>query len=287
MQHSVFLPSYFHQAILVTSIALLTYIGISPANAGPPLVTDDTGIVPLNEWQFILSAQGESRPGRAESGMVEAVPEKSGSLPAIEVTYGFFENMNLTGVVTRQYLESPGESRKTGFGNAQLNYKWLFYDNDVNASEGVTLAISPVYSFPLTRTSRIRGLAEDVRALSMPVIGSLVKGRWEFVAQASYDTASGEGSVDGLGYGVFAVFNQTDNLQLMAEIYGAELSGDGFVDAGVNYDSGFTNWRLGALWEMGKGYSLLAAIGGPINSDLPDDLKLDYDFFLGLQLDTE
>jgi len=272
----LFFSRIFHQATLAASIIVLISNSISPVNAGPPLVTDDTGIVPLNEWQFILSAQGESRPAT-----------ESGALPAIEVTYGFFKDMNLTGVVPRQYVEDRGEPSKTDFGNAQINYKWLFYDNDVNDSEGLTLAISPIYSFPLTKTSRIRGLAEDTRVLSMPVIASVVRGRWEFVGQLAYDVASGDGSVDGLGYGVFAVYNQTDSLQLMAEIYGAELSGDGFVDAGLSYDEGFTNWRLGALWMMGKGYSLLAAFGGDIDSDLPKDQKLDYDFFLGLQYDTE
>ncbi len=34
-------------------------------------------------------------------------------------------------------------------------------------------------------------------------------------------------------------------------------------------------------------FSLLAAYGGPIESDLPNDERLDYDFFLGLQYDTE
>jgi hypothetical protein len=265
----------FNLMLAATAIMLLAG-NIESAHAGPPLVTDDTGIVPLGEWQFIVSAQGESRPAN-----------DSGSLPAVEVTYGFFEDMNLTAVVPRQYNKERGEPSKTDFGNAQLNYKWLFYDSDLESSEGLTLAISPIYSFPLTRTSRIRGLAEDVRVLSMPVIGSWLTGPWEFVAQASYDLASGDGSVDGVGYGIFAVYNATDSLQLMAEIYGAELSGDGFVDAGLNYDEGFANWRLGALWEMGAGYSLLAAYGGPIDSDLPSDQKLDYDFFLGLQYDTE
>ena len=264
----------FHQATLVTSIIILIYKSIIPADAGPPLVTDDTGIVPLKEWQLILSVQGESRPAT-----------ESGSLPAFEVTYGFFKDMNLTAVIPRQYVEDRGEPSKTDFGNAQINYKWLFYDSDVNDSEGLTLAISPIYSFPLTRASRIRGVAEDTRVLSMPVIASFVRGRWEFVGQASYDVA--DVNVDGLGYGVFAVYNQTDSLQLMAEIYGAELSGDGFVDAGVPYDEGFMNWRLGLLWEMGKGYSLLAAFGGNIESNLPEDQELDYDFFLGLQFDTE
>jgi len=250
-------------ALLLLAISLIS-INFNDAYAGPPLVTDDTGIVPLNDWQVILSVQGESRP-----------VTDSALLPALEVTYGFYEDMNLTAVVPRQYVEDRGQPSKTGFGNAQLNYKWLFYDNE----DGLTLAISPIYSFPLTRTSRIRGLAEDVRVLSMPVIGSLVRGKWEFVAQASYDLASV--SVDGLGYGVFAVYSQTDNLQWMAEIYGAELSGDEFDN------EGFMNWRLGLLWMMGGGYSLIAAYGGPLESDLPSDEKLDYDFFLGLQFDTE
>jgi hypothetical protein len=266
----------FYKAALALSFILLISNGFYPAFAGPPLATDDTGIVPLGDWQFIVSAQGESRPAT-----------DSGALPAIEVTYGFFEDMNLTAVVPRQYIEDRGESSKTGLGNAEVNYKWLFYDNDRDSDEGVTMAFSPVYSFPLTKTSRVRGLAEDVKVLALPVIGYLVKGRWEFAAQASYDVASGDGSVDGLGYGVFTVYNATDSVQLMAEIYGAELSGDGFVDAGLSYDEGFMNWRLGALWEVGSGFSLLGAYGGPIESDLPRDQTLDYEFFLGLQYDTE
>ena len=244
--------------------------------AGPPLVTDDTGIVPLGEWQFIGSVQGESRPSI-----------DSAALPAFEATYGFFEDMNLTAVVARQYLKERGEPRTTGLGEAQINFKWLFYDSDKDSSEGITLAISPIYSFPLNSSSRVRGLVEDVRVFSMPVIGSLVRGRWEFIGSLNYDYASGSSSIDGLGYGFFALYNTTDSLQLMAEVYGAELSGDGFADSGLNYDEGFMNWRLGMLWEMGAGYSLLAAFGGPIESDLPSDDELDYDFFLGLQYDTE
>lgn len=248
---------------------------IAGAYAGPPLVTDDTGIVPLGEWQFIVSAQGESRPAT-----------ESGALPAFEATYGFFEDMNLTAVVQRQYIKDRGAPSKTGLGEAPLNFKWLFYDSDVDSIQGVTLAISPIYSFPLTSSSRIRGLAEDVRVLSMPVLASLVRGRWEFIGSFSYDYASGSSSVDGVAYGLITAYNATDNLQLMGEIYGSELSGDGFVDAGLNYDEGFLNWRLGLLWQVGSGYSFLAAFGAPIDSDLPTEDTLDCDFFLGLQYDT-
>ena len=248
---------------VITSAALSLAASYS-ALAGPPLVTDDTGIVPKGDWQFIVSIQGESRPST-----------ESAAAPAVEATFGFWEDMNLTAVIPRQLIEDRGEPSKTGLGNAQLNYKWLFFDDD----KGLTMAISPIYSFPLTKTSRIRGLAEDVRVLSMPVLISKEIGSWQFLGSAAYDLASQ--SVDGVSYGAFVLYNQNERLQWMAEVYGAQFSGDEFDN------EGFLNWRVGAWWLIGKGFSLLAAYGGPLQSDLPSDDKLDYDFFFGFQFDTE
>jgi len=250
--------------LLSIIVVLLAGAGSTGVFAGPPLVTDDTGIVPKGDWQFIFSLQGESRPS-----------VDSASAPAIEATYGFAEDMNLTAVIPRQYLKEEGESSKTGLGNAQINYKWLFFDDD----KGLTMAFSPIYSFPLTKTSRIRGLAEDVRILSMPVLVSKEVGRWQFLGSVGYDLASK--GVDGVNFGTFILYNQSDKLQWMAEVYGAEFSGDEFDN------EGFLNWRLGAWWLMGRGWSLLAAYGGPLQSDLPAEEKLDYDFFFGFQFDTE
>ena len=46
----------------VVTTAALSLAASYSALAGPPLVTDDTGIVPKGDWQFIVSVQGESRP---------------------------------------------------------------------------------------------------------------------------------------------------------------------------------------------------------------------------------
>jgi len=254
--------SRLRYGVILTAALLGTASG--SVFAGPPLVTDDTGIVPKGDWQFILSLQGESRPS-----------VDSAAAPALEATYGFWEDMNLTAVIPRQLIEERGESSKTDFGNAQINYKWLFLDDD----EGLTMAISPIYSFPLTKNSRIRGIAEDVRVLSMPVLVSKEVGRWQFLGSLAYDLASE--SVDGISFGTFVLYNQSEKLQWMAEIYGAEFSGDEFDN------EGFLNWRVGAWWLMGRGWSLLAAYGGPLQSDLPAEDKLDYDFFFGFQFDTE
>ena len=144
------------------------------ANAAPPLVTDDAGVVELGGWEYILSATGESRPA-----------VDSAELPALEVSYGIAESMQLTGVIARQVDEERASSSRSGWGNAEIAYKWRFYGDDENA-----LAFAPAYSFPVSSSSRIRGLVEDIRVLSLPLVGTIVRGNWEFSAQASLDISS-------------------------------------------------------------------------------------------------
>jgi len=230
------------------------------------LVTDDTEVLDLDGWEIFVMTSGESRPAT-----------DSIELPAVEVNYGFYENMQLTGFIPRQVIEDSGEASKSGWGTAAIGYKWRFYKKD-----GTALAFAPVYAFPLSHGSRVRGLVEDIRILSLPLVGSIERGNWEFTAQASFDLTSTR--VNGLGYGVWAGYSITESLQLLAEIYGEELSG-GVTEEGE--DGGVTNWRLGLSWGFAEGFNLLAAYGGDLRSDLPSEDKLDYDYFLGLQWETE
>jgi hypothetical protein len=213
-------------------------------------------------WEVIAAIAGSSRPSVDEA-----------EFPGVEVSYGFYENMQLTGFLARQTLDEDGESSKSGWGQGAIGYKWRFYNKNGNA-----LAFSPEYSFPLSGSSKVRGLVEDLRVLSLPLIGSMERGNWQFTAHASLDLTSK--SVNGLGYGVWAGYSITESLQLLAEIYGEEFSGD-------EVDEGVANWRLGLSWGFAEGFNLLAAYGGHLRSDLPSEDKLDYDYFLGLQWATE
>ena len=78
----------------------------------------------------------------------------------------------------------------------------------------------------------------------------------------------------------------TETFSLLAEIYGEEFSGDVEIFSGNKVDDGITNWRAGFAWEFRPGYSLLAAWGGQIESELPAEDELDYDYFLGFQYNT-
>jgi hypothetical protein len=238
------------------------------ANGAPPLVTDDAAVVPLEAWEYILSATGESRPA-----------VDSGELPSLEVSYGFAKSMQITGVVARQVIDERGSDSRSGWGNAAIAYKWRFYGDDDNA-----LAFAPAYSFPLKSSSRLRGLVEDIRILSLPLVGTVARGAWEFSAQASLDIAST--STNGIGYGLAAGYAVTEAINLLAEIYGEELSGDEQIFSGNTVDDGITNWRAGLTWEFIPGYSLLAAWGGEIESELPAEDRLDYEYFLGFQYNT-
>jgi hypothetical protein len=231
-------------------------------------VTDDAAVVDLGGWEYILSVVGESRPA-----------VDSAELPAVEVSYGIAESMQLTGALARQVVEERGSSGRSGWGYAALGYKWRFYGDDSGA-----LAFAPAYSFPINSSSRIRGLVEDVRVLSLPLVGTIARGPWEFSAQASLDI--GSTSTNGIGYGVAAGYALTETLTLLAEIYGEEFSGDEQIFSGIEVDDGATNWRAGFAWEFEPGYSLLAAWGGEIESNLPPEDKLDYEYFLGLQYNT-
>ena len=255
-------------SILAISLILLIYIDSPVAKAAPPLVTDDAGVVELRGWEYILSTAGESRPA------VDCA-----ELPALEISYGIAQSMQLTGVIARQVDEERASSSRSGWGNAEIAYKWRFYGNDDNA-----LAFAPAYSFPLSSSSRRRGLIENIRVLSLPLVGTVARGPWEFSAQASLDISSG--STNGIGYGVAAGYALSETFSLLAEIYGEEFSGDVQIFSGNKVDDGITNWRAGFAWEYRTGYSLLAAWGGQIESRLPAEDKLDYEYFLGIQYNT-
>jgi len=262
-------PNRLLKVVVIISSIQLILLQSDIAQAAPPLVTDDAAVIDREAWEYIRSAIGQSRP------VVDSV-----ELPSLEISYGIAESMQLTAAATRQVIEERGGSNRSGWGNATIAYKWRFYGDDANA-----LAFAPAYSFPINSSSRVRGLVEDIRILSLPVVGTIARGPWTFSAQASLDISSN--STNGIAYGVAGGYAITDAISLVAEIYGEEFSGDEQIFSGNKIDDGLTNWRAGFTWEFTPGYSLLAAWGGEIDSQLPSEDQLDYEYFLGLQYNTQ
>ena len=224
--------------------------------SGPPMVGEDPGILNPGQWEIIAAMNGESRPST-----------ESAQVPLLDVAYGLTPNTQISVVVPRQHLEPQAESSRTGWGNGQIGYKWRFFSNDT-----VELAIAPLYSHPLDHGSTVRGLIENVSILSLPVVASVAAGEWTWNFQVGYSITST--STNLWDYAVTLGHPLGQSAQLFLEVWGA---------ADDNLDNNAVNYRVGLDFAFSERTHLLAAIGGPITSDLPSDEKLDWDFYLGLQ----
>ena len=224
--------------------------------SGPPMVGEDPGILKPGQWEIIAAMNGESRPSA-----------ESAQLPLLDVAYGLTPNTQISVVVPRQHLEPQAESSRTGWGNGQIGYKWRFF-----SSNTIELAIAPLYSHPLDHGSTVRGLIENVSILSLPVVALLSAGEWIWNLQVGYAITST--STNLWDFAVTLGHPLGQSAQLFLEVWGA---------ADDNLDNNAVNYRVGFDFAFSERTHLLAAIGGPITSDLPSDGKLDWDFYLGLQ----
>ena len=89
---------------------------------------------------------------------------------------------------------------------------------------------------PLSRSSTIIGLVEDTTVFTLPLLGSVSLGRWEFIGNIGYSISSR--SFDALSLGVSTGYALTPDLRLLVETWGVD-----FIDDGAS--EGFLNWRTG------------------------------------------
>ena len=220
------------------------------------MVGEDPGILEPGGWEIIVAMKGESRPST-----------ESAQLPVLDVSYGLTRNTQISVVVPRQHIESRGESSTSGWGNGEIGYKWRFFSN-----EKVEMAIAPVYSHPLDHGSTIRGVAEDLSVLNVPVVACLVTGEWTWNFQVGYAIKSTSGNL--WDYAVTLGHPLGQSADFFLEVWGG---------ADDNFDNKASNYRVGLNFAFSERTHLLASIGGAISSPLPSDEELDWDFYLGMQ----
>lgn len=238
----------------------LTFASVT-AQAGPPMATDDPGVLPEGGWEYTLAIVGEETNGGSEGY----------SAPQLEVAYGFSDTVQGAVIIGRAVVDEPGESSKSDFDALGFELKYLLYQGEKTA-----VALAPAYSFPLTSSSTDRGIIEDVRVASLPAIASYETGNWSFNTQVAYEIASS--GPNATFAGLAAGYALNEHLMLLAEVYNTQVSGE---------DEDQTNWNIGLDWTMPNDIALLLSYGSSLNSDLPDEEELDQAFFVGLRYATE
>jgi len=226
--------------------------------AGPPMVTDDTGTAAPGVLEIIAYAAGESR----DSG-------DSVQGPALDLAYGLSETLEVNLTIPRQRVKNTGESSIRGWGEASAGLKWRLLQGENSA-----LALAPSLSVPLSTSSTIIGLVEDTTVFSLPVLASVTLGRWEFTGNLGYSI--GSRNLDAVSLGLSTGYDLTQDIRLLAELWGVD-----FVDDGAS--KGFLNWRTGIEWSASKRLALLAAYGGEVWSQLGPTDELNHDYYIGFQ----
>lgn len=231
---------------------------MNAAIAGPPMVTDDTDTAAPGVLEIIAYVSHEDRrSGESTEG------------PALDLAYGINEMIEVSVVIPRQRVQDAGEPSVSGWGQAAIGVKWRFFDGANSA-----LAIAPSFEAPLSDSSTIRGIIEDTAVLTLPLVGSITVGQWEFTGNFGYSISSKE--FDAISLSASAGYEVLPGFRVLAEVWGVDFLNDGASE-------GFVNWRAGVQWNLRENLALVGAYGSSVWTQLGPENELRHDYFVGIQ----
>lgn len=240
----------------IIALILIFSVPPQPLLAGPPLVTDDPGILDPGSWETILAVAGEDRgDGRVFQ------------LPVLDISRGVTANTQLSLLLPHFVIKPDDADDDHGLTTASIGYKWRFH-----SSKYMEWAIAANYTLPIYHDFISEDGPGDVRVLSVPILTSWQRADWTWLAQAGWNT-TGDGNRF-WDYGLAVSHPLGHSVQLMAEVYGyADLP---FVDNSLNY-------QLGLDIEFTPALHVLASVGSRIKSSSPVGYRLNHSYYVGLQ----
>ena len=230
---------------------------LMPASmAGPPLVTDDPGILDPGSWEIIIAITGEDRP----SGIVTHAP-------LVDISLGLSTNTQISFYLPHHVTKPKNNTSQKGLGFASMGYKWR-----VLSTDNWEWAIASNYTFPVSHEIIREDGPDDIRVLGVPLLVSRSAGDWTWTAQMGWNVGS-----DGSrfwDYGVAVSHPLSDSMQWMIEVFGSAAS---------LLENNTLGYHLGVDYEMNPALHILASAGSRIKSDAVTDERLNNSFYLGLQ----
>lgn len=224
--------------------------------AGPPLVTDDPGILDPGAWEVIMAIAGEDYPGGRD---VQA--------PVLDVSLGLTSNTQLSVLLPNVIVKSNEGDTKSGLGHLSIAYKWR-----ISSSSGWEWAIAPNYSLPVLKGTIPSVKPVQPRLLGLPLLASRTEGLWTWLGQVTWNLDSeGEKFWD---YGVAVCHPLGQSMQWMMEFFG---------NANASFKDGTLNYNVGLDYEINKALHLLGSVGSQIKSGPERGDRINYSFYIGLQ----
>ncbi|MBI5585035.1 MAG: transporter [Deltaproteobacteria bacterium] len=229
------------QIIPILALLFLAEYG----QAGPPLLTNDTGTPGDGHWEINAGLSLERSLSNSQIG-----------LRGPDVNYGLGEKIQLKFETAWIFNNHGGGEARNGAGNSALGIKWRFLDEDCL---GFALSVYPQLEFNTASYSVDLGLVDPGTKFIFP-----------FQAERRFGPLNVHGE---LGY----VFNQEDHNQWLyglafgyrtsevewvGEIYGTSQSNIDWANTGLVFNLGFRwKWNHWIKLNASAGRSLHPAAG--------------------------
>jgi hypothetical protein len=225
--------------------------------AGPPLATEDPGILDAGQWEVITATTATS----ADGGSVYQAP-------VLDVSLGVLaDQVQLALAYPYVYSDPDDGDSEWDFGNLEVGVKWRFWNRDK-----LQLAFAPVYAFGVTRQTAEQGIGNDTDVAEFPIAAEYqVNDAWRVNAALGY--ASVQDGGDEWSYGAAVAYGLNDRWELLVELAGATDTDfeDDILDVRAGFDFAFTE-------EMHLLFSAATGLRKPDGEE-----ELNYDIFVGLQ----
>ena len=239
------------------NILPLLLAAAASAQAGPPLSTDDTGILEPLQMEIITATTVTS----TDAGDYYQAPVLDASLGIVK------DHLQISLVYPYEHTHPADGDSESGIGNLEFGMKWRFL-----RKLRLEMAFAPYYTFGVRPSTARKGIGDSADAAVFPVnLHYKFNDAWWFGSELRYSSIQDGG--DEWSYGVSLGHAVNDRCDLLFELVGTSDTGLGndYVDARIGFDVAMTE-DLHILGSVATGFKE------------PDgENALDYDVFLGVQ----
>jgi len=228
-----------------------------PVLAGPPLSIGDPGVLEPGAWEVIAAATATSL---GDNDFYQA--------PVLDVSLGLVaDRLQVSAVYPYVFFEPSTGGSQSDFGNLELGATWRLFQDDA-----LQLALSPAYSFGVTRKLAQQGIGGGGDVLVLPVVLEYqLNERWRLNTSTGFESV--EEGADAWSYGIAAAYALSQRWEVLLELVGA---------ADTDWNNDVLDVRAGFDFTVTDNLHLLFAAGSGLREPGSED-QLDYDVYLGLQ----
>jgi hypothetical protein len=244
------------QVLLITLAGLVLFSGM--AQAGPPLLTSDTGTPGDGHWEINVGLSLE-----------RTLSQTKVAVPILDFNYGLGERIQLKYELPWVFSNPDGDEAKNAIGNSILGFKWRFLDED---RRGVSMSIYPQIAFNTSNTSVDKGLVDKGTAVILPFqlerkFGPVnVNGEVGYIVNQERENQW----IYGLAFG----YRASEQIEWVGEFFGGASSN-------FEWDRNDLVFNLGFRWKLNQWLNLNTSAGRSLQSVAGNEKTLL--FYTGLQ----